>query len=117
MLRTVEPVKAPAYLRVATRRWYAKVLLDFVLEEHHVRLLTLACEAWDRGLEAREALKKGGLTYFDRFGTPKARPEVAIERDARMAYIRILREMNLDVATPEDTPRPPPRSRYGRPMH
>jgi phage terminase small subunit len=83
------------------------VVAEFRLEQHHVRLLTLAAEAWDRGQEAREALTKEGLTFVDRFGQPHARPEVAIERDARIAFARLLRELALDVDPPADDARPP----------
>jgi phage terminase small subunit len=76
------------------------------LDSHHVRLLTKACEAWDRSERAREALAKYGMTYEDRFGAPRSRPEVAIERDSRLAFARLVRELGLDVALPSDT-RPP----------
>ena len=75
--------EAPAHLRPATRDWFASVLADFELEEHHVRLLTLAGEAWDRGEQAREVLDKDELTYTDRFGAPRARPGPAPRRSRR----------------------------------
>lgn len=78
----------------------------FELDAHHVRLLQLAAESWDRGQQAREALGKHGITFTDRFGAPHARPEVAIERDARIAFARLLRELALDVDPPADA-RPP----------
>lgn len=71
------------------------------MEEHHVRLLTAAGEAWDRMGQARAVIAKDGMTYSDRFGCPKARPEIGIERDSRIAYVRIQRELGLDVA-PDD---------------
>ena len=43
----------PDYLQPATRDWFKSVVADFELDQHHVRLLTLACEAWDRGQQAR----------------------------------------------------------------
>ena len=61
---------------------------EFELEEHHLKLLTAACESWDRCQQARRRLKKHGLTYADRFGQPRARPEVGIERDNRIAFAR-----------------------------
>ena len=97
--------KAPRHLAAATRRWWEQVHADYVLESHHVRLLTLAGEAWDRGVQAREALKKG-LTYTDRFGCPRARPEIAVERDSRIGFARLVREIGLDVNDPDDA-RPP----------
>ena len=78
---------------------------DYEIEDHHRRLLTLACEALDRCEEARVALAEHGTTYVDRFGCPKPRPKVAIERDSRVAAARLFRELALD-DTPED-PRPP----------
>jgi P27 family predicted phage terminase small subunit len=106
--------KAPAHLRAATRRWFESVLDDFDLEQHDIRLLTLSAEAWDRGQQAREALAKEGLTFDDRFGQPHARPEVAIERDARIAFARLLRELALSVEGPSDeAPRAPRTADYG----
>src|SRR5688572_20882539 len=79
----------------------------FALEEHHVRLLTLCGEAWDSHEQAREALAEHGSIYTDRFGAPRARPEVAIERDTRLAVARLLRELDLDVEAPSIAARPP----------
>lgn len=114
MKRKADGPKAPRHLRQATRHWYEAVCTDFVLEAHHVRLLTLACEAWDRGQQAREALAKHGLTFEDFHGSPKPRPEVSIERDARIAYARLLRELQLDIESPDAPHRPPGLGRHGR---
>ena len=99
-------MKAPEHLKPGTAEWFGNVIRDFDLEPHHVRLLTLAGEAWDRGQQAREAIEANGLTYIDRFNQPHARPEVAIERDSRIAFARLLRELCLDVEPPPES-RPP----------
>lgn len=100
-------MKAPKHLAPATAAWFESVLKNYDLEPHHVRILALASEAWDRGQEAREALTKhGSLTFNDRFGSPHARPEVAIERDSRIAFARLLRELCLDIEEPAEN-RPP----------
>lgn len=98
--------KTPKHLQPATAKWWSAVVADFNLEAHHIRILTLAAEAWDRCQQARKALKKEGLTYKDRFGQPKTRPEVAIERDSRIAFARLVRELGLEVEEPGDA-RPP----------
>jgi phage terminase small subunit len=85
--------------------WVEGVAKTYALEEHHLKLLVLAGEAFDRAAEAREAISKHGTTYVDRFNQPRARPEVAIARDASIAFARLLRELALDVAAPD--PRPP----------
>lgn len=100
--------RAPRHLEPATRQWWSTVCADFDLEEHHVRLLTLAAEAWDRAVEARELVAVDGLTFTDRFGQKRAHPAVAIERDARIAFARLVRELDLD-GEPGPDPRPPRR--------
>ena len=101
MLKSKPTAKPPKHLRAATSQWWTDVMYD--LESHHVRLLTKACESWDRSEQAREGLLKHGLTFDDRFGSPHARPEVAIERDFRTAFARLVRELGLDVAPPSDS--------------
>ena len=97
-----ERVGAPEHLREATREWFVAVLRDYDLEPHHVRLLTLAAEAWDRAQEARETLAAEGSYFVDRFGAPRAHPAVAVERDSRVAFARLLRELDLDGEPPAD---------------
>jgi phage terminase small subunit len=70
---------------------------EYVLDEHHVILLIKACESLDRIEEAREIIKKEGLTFRDRFGSPRANPAVAIERDNKIAVARLFRELGLDL--------------------
>jgi hypothetical protein len=94
-------MEPPKHLRPATQRWFAAVLKDYELEAHHIRLLTRAAEAWDRGEEAREAIAEHGLVYSDRFGARRARPEVAMERDSRTGFARLIRELALDVDAPD----------------
>ena len=105
-----ERVEAPSHLREATQEWFVSVLRDYELEPHHVRLLTLAGEAWDRAQEARETLAVEGSYFTDRFGAPRAHPAVAVERDSRIAFARLLRELDLD-AEPAPDVRLPRRGR------
>ena len=99
--------KAPMHLRLPTQRWFRHVLETFELEQHHFRLLQLAAEAWDRAEQAREALAEHGLVFTDRFGCPHARPEVAVERDNRISFTRLLRELDLDAVPTPSAKRPP----------
>lgn len=99
--------KAPDHLAPSTGRWWLSVAGDYELEPHHLRLLTLAAESWDRCQQAREALDRLGIVYLDRFGAPRSRPEIAVERDSRLAFARLLRELDLDVEPPPERGRPP----------
>ncbi|WP_394891108.1 hypothetical protein ACG873_07235 [Mesorhizobium sp. AaZ16] len=104
-----KPQKPPAHLSPAARKFFRGVVEDYCLDEHHIKLLVLACEALDRGEQARKTLADSGVTFIDRFGCPRAHPCVAIERDSRLAYARLLRELCLDDddGSPQETARPP----------
>jgi phage terminase small subunit len=65
----------------------------------------MACEAHDRATEATETIEAEGAYYQDRFGCPKAHPAVAVERDARVLFARLVRELDLDGDVAPD-PRP-----------
>jgi hypothetical protein len=86
--------------------------------EHHLRLLQLCCEAWDRCQAARVELDRDGLTVPGREGGCRPHPAVAIERDSRLACARLLRELDLDSApAPPARIAPPPlfsNSRHAR---
>lgn len=98
---------APSHLKPSTKAWWNAVTDEYDLEPHHLRLLQLAAEAWDSAQAARAAIQRDGMTFVDRFGSPRARPEVGIERDSRLAFARLVRELDLDCAPPTSTPRPP----------
>ena len=61
-LKTNTRIRAPSHLTDATKAWYASVCRDYALEGHHLRLLQLAAEAWDRCQQAREILARDGIT-------------------------------------------------------
>ena len=87
--------RVPGHLKPPTKAWFADCLANYQLEPHHVRLLQLAGEAWDRTQQARARLDAEGLTV-----TGRAHPCIAIERDSRTAFARLIRELDLDVEEP-----------------
>jgi P27 family predicted phage terminase small subunit len=97
--------RPPLHLSPAMKRWWREVLSEYVLETHHLKVLQAACEAWDRGQQAREDVARNGLTINDRWGQPKLNPCVQVERDARTAFLRAVRELDLDVEPPRELPR------------
>jgi hypothetical protein len=99
--------KPPAYLRPATRDWMNYVLGEYSLDQHHFRLLTLAAEAWETGQAARETIARDGPVYLDRFNSPRKHPSISIQAEARIAFARLLRELDLDLDPPSTASRPP----------
>ena len=105
--QTPENPRAPDHLRPATKVWWDSINEQYALDETLLPTLQIAAEAWDRIVTAREAIAQFGITYQDRFGQPKVRPEVQVERDSRIGYLRAMRELALDVGEPDEAPRPP----------
>jgi hypothetical protein len=52
MATKTKAIDAPEHLQSPTREWYAWVASEYSLEPHHLRLLILAAEAWDRCVHA-----------------------------------------------------------------
>ena len=92
--------KAPAHLSDSTRDWWRSVVREYQLEPHHMRLLQAAAECWDRLQQARELLQRDGLVIEGREGGMRPHPAAAIERDSRIAFARLIRELDLDVEPP-----------------
>lgn len=97
----------PAHLSDDAKSWWRSVVSDYALEAHHVRLLRLAAEAWDRAQQAREILAAEGVTFRNDRGNVVVHPAVGIERDARTAFARLVRELDLDTEAPATDRRPP----------
>lgn len=98
----------PPHLSPDSADWWREVTRDYELCGHHLHLLRLACEALDRAAQARQALHDhGAVTFIDPKGTIRAHPAVAIERDARIGFARLVRELDLDGGAASEAPRPP----------
>jgi phage terminase small subunit len=106
-LKRPTKITAPNHLRPETKKWFLCVMEEYELEDHHVRLLTLACESRDRATLAREAIAEHGLTYTDRFNSPSKRPEISVAEAATIAFARLTRELDLDCGSPAATAPPP----------
>jgi hypothetical protein len=95
----------PRHLKKETRRWIRKIIADYELEDHHVKILVSAGECWDRITLARECIRKVGAYGKDRFGCIRSNPGLRDERDNRIIFARLIRELNLSEEPPG--PRPP----------
>ena len=104
--------RAPKHLCPKTRRWWSSVVNEWQLEDHHKKLLTLAAESWDRIAEAQEQITIDGVYIKDRFGQLKPHPALAVERQEKICFARLLRELDLDVDPPPESRRPAKLRRY-----
>jgi P27 family predicted phage terminase small subunit len=101
------PPEPPKHLSKEASAWWRSVVRDYDMEAHHLHLLEAACGAWERMVQARKEIASRGITFAAANGDLKANPAVAIERDARMAFARLVRELDLDAEGPADRSRPP----------
>jgi P27 family predicted phage terminase small subunit len=110
----IELPAPPSHLTSATQDWWRQIVADYELEPHHLKLLEAAADAWDRMAQARATVLAEGLTIESGKGR-KQHPAVAIERDARAAFARLVRELDLDEPVPSPGRyMPPPAIRSNR---
>jgi P27 family predicted phage terminase small subunit len=93
-----DPPPPPAHLGEPERLIWAGVFADFKLEVGvSIAVLTTALEAHQRAREAREAIEVDGMTVIGRDGQAKAHPLLAVERDARQAWLSGIRALGLEL--------------------
>jgi phage terminase small subunit len=85
----------PAHLSKKMKKFWISIFQSKILKPHETLIFLKACEAHDRAEQARRVLKDKGLTFIDCFNSPRTRPEVAIERDSRVAFARLLATIYL----------------------
>jgi len=79
------------------------VLKEFVfIDTHDFRRLDLAAHCLDRIEQCREMIESEGVFIKDRFQRQKEHPAVKCERDQKVIFCRIIRELNLDIEAPKE---------------
>lgn len=90
-------------LKKAGLKFRRDILKNFQFDEvHDFERLNLACHCLDRVHECQAILATEGLFIKDRFEISKPHPGIEIEKNQKVLFIRILRELNLDISKPKD---------------
>jgi phage terminase small subunit len=97
-----DPASPPAHLSEQTKAWWIDIVNRHDIKPRQFRTLQVAATSWDRAEQARQTLSKHGLTFEDDHGMIRARPEVQIERDSSIRFLRAMRELGLDKPEPLD---------------
>src|SRR5262245_4162386 len=107
-VRPVEPfldncpeIPPPGHLSPEMQTWWRAVVRDYELDQHHLKLLEAAADSWDRMVMARTTIIAEGLTVETAHGK-KQHPAVNVERDSRLGFARLLRELDLDCEPPKE---------------
>lgn len=98
--------KPPKSLGRDGRAFWSKIVGGYELGEHHFRLLEQACQCLDRMASARAEVAKSGEFYTDRWLQPKEHPALVAERNQKVLFARLMRELCLDGVEPVEN-RPP----------
>jgi len=97
--------RAPKQLSRPTRQWWLAVQDAYELDETASEILTMAGELRDRAEDARQIVAVEGSLVSDRFGQQREHPAAKLERDSKIAFARLMRELGL--AADDDDFRPP----------
>lgn len=98
----------PEHLSDESKEQWTVLVDEYGFEAQSLLVLMTALESYDRMRQAQEQITMNGMTYLDRFGQTKPRPEIQIERDSRAAYWRGLKELGLNLETIRSGPGRPP---------
>jgi hypothetical protein len=102
----------PSHLGDAGRELWTSVQASYEISDPGgLALLRAAAEASDRVASCRKMLDEEGEVIVIK-GIPRAHPAAAIERDARSALIRALKELHLDLEPLRDRPGRPEGPRW-----
>lgn len=100
--------KPPRHLQRDGRAFWRDVAGEYrIVDPAGLALLTTAAECLDRMRQAQASVAEHGAMVADRYGSLKANPACALERDARNGFLSAMRALNLDIE--------PTRDRAGRP--
>lgn len=93
--------KPPKALKRHGMALFRFITQNFSLEQHHLALLTQACQALDRAESCRLRIEREGLVHLDRFGQPRSHVLLPIERDSRAAFFSFMTQLGFDDETIE----------------
>lgn len=100
--------KATDHLSGDAAKWWTRIVTEFDLDSAALLILQAALEAFDRMVEAQEAIRRDGAIIRDRFDIPKQHPATLVERDSRTAMLSALKALHLDLEPLHDGPGRPP---------
>ena len=102
-------IKLPKHLSPEARALFKSIADDYqIVDAAGLKILTVACQAFDRAQAARATIDQEGMTITDKFGQTKPHPLLTCERDSRAAFLAGLKALNLDLEPLQPRPGRPP---------
>jgi len=100
-------VKPPDYLKKSGKKFFKEISNTYELEEHHLKILALASQCLDRLDQARSQIESEGIFLKSRFDKLYLNPATKLEKENKVLFARLIRELNLDIELPKGLGRPP----------
>ena len=92
-------------MKKSGRKFFKKVQLEYVFEEtHDIERLAQAASCLDEISLAEQVLEKDGRFFTTKSGIVREHPALKAIRDFRTLFVRIVRELALDIDVPESRP-------------
>ncbi len=94
---------APKRLSKDAQKLWNRIVAGYEFDVIGLTILESAMDAFDRMRDAAATLKREGSVFKDRFGCPKQHPAFLNENAARLAMLRHLRALGVDMAQLPDS--------------
>jgi len=98
--------RSPQFLGKKSKEFYKKVINAYQLEDHHIKILLLACECLDQIEIARLRIEKEGSYFISRFREPKTHPALKEFKDNKLIFAKLIKQLNLDYEVTDEVGRP-----------
>lgn len=95
--------RPPTRLSPEARAWWRRIVGGWQLDDAALLILSVALESFDRMRGAQGEIQKHGLMTKGR-----TNPLILVERDARLAMLKAIRQLGLDLEPLHDRPGRPP---------
>ncbi len=106
--------RAPGHLSKESKSWWKLIFNSYEMDESGSFILRQALECYDRLLEARQDIKKNGLTISDPVTKQlRQNPALKTEKEARSGLLQAWRLMRIDIEPPRPTAGRPPQGKKG----
>lgn len=86
---------APVHLSDEMKLFWETIFARQRLQLYKIPLFQKALESYDRAEGARKILEREGLTFTDKHGQPRCRPECNVEAVARAQFHKLISDCGL----------------------
>jgi len=96
--------KPPGRLNGPGRKFWNRVLAEYVITEaHDLERLFYACTSINQICSAEKVVSSQGAFIKDRFQQTREHPAMRTIRDNKLLFVKIIREIGLDLNTPQES--------------